>query len=133
MQDARPAFLNRLAAVTLTTGGVTADITRLTITPPEDSWYFPRHPGLTRIVPQDALAAEIRDFVTEHHQLFVDGVRFGAWVNPDSQLCYLDLITWASSRREAERLARRYGEEGGRQVVAIYNPVRGVTERLRDI
>jgi hypothetical protein len=130
--DARLAgFTDRLAATTLTTGGVTADITRLSITAPCDSWYFPRYPELTRILPQAGLPVAIRDFVLDHRELF-DGdlIQFGAWINPGTRMCYLDVITRSPSRVEAKRLARRYGAEGGRQVVAIYNPVRGVTERL---
>jgi hypothetical protein len=131
VQDRWPAsFTNQLAATILTTGGVTADITRQTVTPPQDSWYFPRHPGLTRIVPQAGLPTAIRDFVAEHFALFDAAVQFGAWINPDSQLCYLDLITCLGDQAEAERLACAYGAEGGRQVVAIYNPVRVTTVRL---
>ncbi|MFG1906195.1 hypothetical protein [Kribbella sp. NPDC048928] len=130
MDDARPAFPSRLAAVTLTTGGVTADINHETIGPALDSWYFPRYPGLTMIVPQDGLATAIDDFVDDHRALFTDEVQFGAWINPDSRLCYLDLITHAPERGLAEELAGRYGVEGGRRVVAIYNPVRAVTVRL---
>ncbi|WP_427884945.1 hypothetical protein ACQHIV_22445 [Kribbella sp. GL6] len=128
----RPAAVtpSGLAAVTLSSGGVTADITRRTITPPRDSWYFPRYPGLTRIVPLDGLAAAIRGFVADHRALFTDEIQFGAWINPDSRLCYLDLITQLPDQAEAERMARRYGVEGGRKVVAIYNPVRALTVRL---
>ncbi|WP_405056164.1 hypothetical protein OG474_25900 [Kribbella sp. NBC_01505] len=126
-----PGFTHRLAAATRATGGVTADITRLSITPVHDSWHFPRYPELTRILPLEDLAGSILAFVQEHQDLF-DGevIQFGAWINPATQLCYLDLITRSSSRDEALELARKYGVQGGRQVVAIYNPVRELTEWL---
>jgi hypothetical protein len=57
-------------------------------------------------------------------------IQFGAWINPETRQGYLDLIARSSSRVEAEVLARRYGVQGGRQVVAIYNPVRDLTEWL---
>jgi hypothetical protein len=48
------------------------------------------------------------------------------------RVVYLDLITTAPSVREGLALARRYGPEGGRPVVAICDPLRGTTVRVGD-
>lgn len=114
-------------------GGVTADVTRRRLTPARDAWLLPRYPGLTRIVPLTELRESVADFLSAHQAVF-DGekVQFGGWINPVGRKCYLDLIVQVSSQSEAERLAGRYGREGGRRIEAIHNPALGRTVRLPD-
>jgi hypothetical protein len=126
-----PAFVRDLVAITLSTGGATADIPRRLLLRPDDRWYFPRFPELTRIVPLTDLEAAFGSFLSDHLPVFDDSVRFGAWINPTTQTCYLDLITHAPTEVQAEVLAHRYSREGGRPVVAIYNPLRDLTTYLQ--
>jgi hypothetical protein len=125
-----PAFVRDLVAITLSTGGATADVPRRVVLQPDDRWYFPRFPELTRIVPLADLEAAFSSFIADHLATFDDTVRFGAWINPTSRTCYLDLITHVPTEAQAELLAHRYGREAGRPVVAIYNPLRRLTTYL---
>jgi hypothetical protein len=127
------AFTDLLVGTIQQTGGVTADITAGRLIPAPDAWLLPRYPGLTRIVPLTGLKESLTDFIETHRPVF-DGelVQFGAWINPVGRQCYLDLIVQVPSQSEAERLAGRYGREGGRRIEAIHNPALGRTVRLAD-
>ncbi|MFI5709716.1 hypothetical protein [Kribbella sp. NPDC051620] len=126
-------FADLLVGAIQQNGGVTADITAGRLTPARDAWLLPRYPALTRIVPLAGLRASVVDFIETHKSVF-DGdlVQFGGWINPVGRRCYLDLIVQAESQAEAERLAGRYGREGGRRIEAIHNPALGRTVRLAD-
>jgi hypothetical protein len=124
------SFIRDLVSTTTRTGGATADIPRRRLLRPDDRWYFPRFPELTRIVPLTGLEAAFGSFISDHLTAFGDSVRFGAWINPTSRTCYLDLITHAPTEAQAEALAHRYSRDGGRPIVAIYNPLRGLTTYL---
>lgn len=124
------AFIRNLVATTLRTGGATADVPRRQLLQPDDQWYFPRFPELTRILPLTDLDTAFGGFISAHLTAFDDTVRFGAWINTADRTCYLDLITHAPTEAQAAALARRYGREAGRPVVAIYNPLRDLTTYL---
>ena len=120
---------DEIVAATLADGGATVDVTSGTLLTADDSWYFPRYPECTRIVPVDGLAAAVLAFAIDHEDVLRTERRWlGTWLNPGSGQCYLDVITRSASRSEALALARRYGREGGRRILAICNPLRQATE-----
>lgn len=119
-----------IARATLANGGATVDVAAGRLLPPDDRWYFPRHPARTRIVPPQCLQDSVATFITDHRQHFHDGLYLGTWLNPHTTTCYLDLITATPDKHEALALARRYSHQSGRKIVAICNPLRALTEHV---
>jgi hypothetical protein len=121
-------LLHEICAETFRRGGATADLHSLV--PPTDQWYFPRFPEHTQIVPLTALAPSVGCFVRVHRSALAGDLLLGTWINPDNRMCYLDLITRVAAEHRALELARHYSRLGGRDILAICNPVRGITRRV---
>lgn len=129
----QPEFASEIARMTLAAGGATVDVIAERFVPAGDVWYFPRHPGRTKIVALNPihLSDAIAEFVSGNWHLFQPGeVYLGTWIHRDVTSCYLDLITHAPDKPHAIRLAHRFGAEEGRRIVAICNPASNSTHYL---
>ncbi|HVX43738.1 MAG TPA: hypothetical protein VHC49_07620 [Mycobacteriales bacterium] len=121
-------LIRTICAETRRCGGTTADLHSLVV--PTDQWYFPRFPEHTQIVSLADLPSSLERFVGIHRAVLAGGLLLGTWINPDNRMCYLDLITRVAAEHRALELARHYSRLGGRDIVAICNPVRGITRRV---
>jgi hypothetical protein len=126
------AFVERIVAAIRADGGANACVVGERLLPPEDAWSFPRYPERTRIIAPGAdLVAELAAFIAANDaQLRAAGCYLGAWINPQTREVYLDIATSRAELGEALALARMLGAQGGRAVVAIYNPARRETVYL---
>lgn len=117
-----------MVAATVANGGVTVDPRTGAVLPPDDRWYLPRHPDLTRIVPLEELGAALARFAFDHADHLRDtDLLLGTWFSPDTKACYLDLIVREETEAGAIDAARRYSRTSDRHIVAICNPRRGQT------
>jgi hypothetical protein len=119
----RSSILSAIADKTMRDGGATFDFKALKFIVPKNLWYFPKYPGLTRIVGQDEILHVLTDFLDKNSILYLeDDVVFGTWLNPDSGKVYLDINTFEADRATALRQAKAFSLRDGRNIVSMYNP-----------
>jgi len=117
-------FVLNIIQIVHQTGGVTLDLSNLSIVQPKNRWYFPKYPSKTKIIfSEKILSREIIKFTKENILLFQQKKIFlGIWINPDTSEYYFDITTYLIDRKEAIKMARIYGKEQGRKILSIYNP-----------
>ncbi len=111
------------------TGGVSANLRQQKILPDQDWWMFPKYPSITKILPQKIdLELEIGNFVKENMQLLAEKDTYlGIWLNPKTKDYYFDVTTAVDDKKQALEKARKVSMKEGRNIVAIYNPIRDET------
>lgn len=102
--------------------GVTFDLKNNCIVERLDEWCFPRWPECTVAVPENRLEAALSVFLHTNKDKLAESVYLGIWKN--EQKYYIDLNAHVKSFHHAEKLAKRYSEDGGRSIMSAYNPAR---------
>lgn len=107
-------------------GGVTIDMSKESIVQNLDEWLFPRWPERTEVVTDERLEAALVVFLRTYKKAIAqEDLYVGIW-KKDSKY-YLDLNVHIPHFDDAIRLAKRYSQEGGRQIMSAFNPARNET------
>lgn len=114
------------------TGGVSASVEQRKLLNPRDSWYFPKYPSRTRIVPQSVnLLIELETFIKDNMELLLEEDTFlGVWLNPNTGHYYIDITTSIDILDLAKKTAKDISQREGRKIVTLYNPSKNKTEYL---
>ena len=108
-------------------GGVTINVAHGNIVKDLDEWCFPRWPERTEVVSDERLEAALQVFIRKYKNLLEDeDLYIGIW-KKDTKY-YLDMNAHAPSFDDAKLLAKRFSDEGGRQIISAYNPARQKTK-----
>lgn len=108
---------------TIKAGGTTFDMGTQSFVTSINSWFYPKYPGITQIVPVSELDSVLAVFISSNKELLSEkNCYLGTWLNPESQRVYLDVTTYQSSLENALFEAREISEKQGRKIVTVYNP-----------
>lgn len=90
---------------------------------------FPKYPSKTRILPHDKnLKRTIIEYLDTNSKWLLEPDCFlGIWLNPNSHDYYFDITTAESDENLAIQRAKQVSIMDGRNIVAIYNPLKKKT------
>jgi len=119
-------LLNKIVRFIDKTGGVSVDIKTRKIIPRQDCWMFPKYPSKTQILSHSTiLRTTIIEFInTNRKRLLEPDCFLGIWLNPKSKEYYFDITTTERNEDDAIHRAKKVSELDGRNIVAIYNPLK---------
>lgn len=99
---------------------------------PKDLWYYPKYPSITQIVDASNLFAELNKFLTSNStKLLENDTVFGTWINPKTGKVYIDINTYSEDEVAAQKNAREFSKNDGRQIVSMYNPLQARSEYIK--
>lgn len=127
-------YLQEVASRTWNEGGSASNPFLMQFLQVNDVWCFPKYPSRTIILPSTVdLAASLSEFVDQNKDVLCEeDCWLGTWQNPQTGEYYLDVATGIGDFSMACETAQRLSLMGGRQIVAMYNPLRKETYYLRE-
>jgi len=122
-------LLNKIIGLINKTSGVSVDIKTWKIIPRQDNWLFPKYPSKTRILPYGInLKSSIIEYLDNNTEWLLESDCFlGIWLNPKSKEFYFDITTTENNKDIAIQRAKKISVLEGRNIVAIYNPLKKKT------
>jgi hypothetical protein len=109
---------------TLERGGVTSKLdTYEFISPTDEAWGLPKYPDKTAILPPGAdLAQAITEFIHANEvYLREPGSWLGTWIDPSTNICYLDITAIYFRIEDAMSQATALSSKTQRKIVALYD------------
>ncbi len=112
-----------ICIATLKRGGVTSKLDTYEFLSSTEAWGLPKYPDRTAILPPGTnMAQAVTTFIeTNNNQLREPNCWLGTWIDPSTDLCYLDVTTIYFCREDAMREAIALRDTTRRKIVALYD------------